>query len=137
MSKKSIFYLVFFIVLIVGFYFVLKQVIPGYAERSFQVLNQVKPFSFTNQDGKIVTEKNVEGKVYVAEYFFTTCTGICPILNRNMKMIYEKYKSEPGFLILSHTCNPETDSVGRLKVYADSMKVNSSKWFFLTGTKES
>lgn len=137
MSKKSVFYLVFFVVLILGFYFILKQIIPGYGERSFQVLNQVKPFSFTNQDGKRITEHDVEGKVYVAEYFFTTCTGICPILNNNMKNIYQKYKNEPNFLILSHTCNPETDDVARLKVYADSMQVDNSKWFFLTGSKES
>lgn len=137
MSKKSVFYLVFFVVLILGFYFILKQIIPGYGERSFQVLNQVKPFSFTNQDGKRITEHDVEGKVYVAEYFFTTCTGICPILNNNMKNIYQKYKNEPNFLILSHTCNPETDDVARLKVYADSMQVDNSKWFFLTGSKDS
>jgi protein SCO1/2 len=137
MSRKSLFYLLFFVVLIVGFYFVLKQVIPGYGERSFQVLNQVKPFSFTNQNGKNVSEHDVQGKVYVAEYFFTSCTGICPILNGNMKTIYEKYKNEPDFLILSHTCNPETDSVATLKRYADSMDVDPAKWFFLTGSKES
>lgn len=136
MSKKSIFYLVFFSVLIVSFFFVLKSIIPGYGVRTFQVLNQVKPFTFKNQDGKLVSEQNVHGKVYVAEYFFTSCTGICPILNTNMKGIYETYKDEPDFLILSHTCDPETDSVGRLKQYADSLKVDNKKWIFLTGTKE-
>ncbi len=137
MSKKSIFYLVFFSVLVVSFFFVLKSIIPGYGVRTFQVLNQVKPFTFTNQDGKLISEQNVQGKVYVAEYFFTSCTGICPILNDNMKGIYETYKNEPDFLILSHTCDPETDSVSRLKQYADSLKVDNSKWIFLTGTKES
>lgn len=137
MSKKSIFYLVFFSVLIVSFFFVLKSIIPGYGVRSFQVLSQVKPFTFTNQDGKLISEQNVQGKVYVAEYFFTSCTGICPILNTNMKGIYERYKDEPDFLILSHTCDPETDSVARIKQYADSLKVDNNKWIFLTGTKES
>jgi protein SCO1/2 len=137
MSRKRLFYLIFFTVLIVGFYFTLKQIIPGYGERSFQVLNEVKPFSFTNQEGRQISERDVQGKVYVAEYFFTSCTGICPILNDNMKVVYEKYKNEPNFLILSHTCNPETDSVARLKAYADSLKVDNSKWFFLTGSKES
>jgi protein SCO1/2 len=136
MSKKAAFYLVFFSVLIVGFFFVLKAVIPGYGQNKFQVLNQVKPFTFTSQDGEMITERNVEGKVYVAEYFFTSCTGICPILNDNMKNIYEKYKNEPDFMILSHTCDPETDSVGRLKHYADSLHVNNNKWLFLTGSKE-
>lgn len=136
MSRKAIFYLVFFTVLVVGFFFVLKEVIPGYGVKRFQVLSQVKPFTFTNQQGKLVTDRDVEGKVYVAEYFFTSCTGICPILNDNMKQIYDRYKEEPDFMILSHTCDPETDSVGRLKQYADSLKVNNDKWLFLTGPKE-
>lgn len=121
----------------IGFFFVLKAIIPGYGVKKFQVLNQVKPFTFTSQDGKLISERNVEGKVYVAEYFFTSCTGICPILNDNMKYIYEKYINEPDFLILSHTCDPETDSVARLKQYADSLRVDNTKWLFLTGTKES
>lgn len=136
MSKKLVFYLVFFSVLVVVFFFVLKAIIPGYGVKSFSVLNQVKPFTFTNQEGKLISEQNVQGKVYVAEYFFTSCTGICPELNTNMKDIYEKYKNEPDFLILSHTCDPETDSVVRLKKYADSLKVDNEKWLFLTGTKE-
>jgi len=137
MSKKAIFYIGFFTVLVLGFYFTLARIIPGYGDRKFQVLNQVKPFRFTSQDGKTITEQDTYGKVYVAEYFFTTCTGICPRLNRNLKEIYEKYKDEPHFAILSHTCDPDTDSVGRLKSYADSLQVNSSKWLFLTGSKES
>lgn len=137
MSKKSVFYFGFFTVLIVVFFFVLKAIIPGYGVKSFRVLNQVKPFTFTNQDGKMISEQNVMGKVYVAEYFFTSCTGICPELNDNMKVIYEKYKNEPDFMILSHTCDPETDSVAILKKYADSLNVDNNKWLFLTGPKES
>lgn len=121
----------------VAFYFTLKQIIPGYADEKFQVLNTVKPFNFTNQEGNNISERDVEGKVYVAEYFFTTCTGICPILNTNMKTIYEKYETEPGFMILSHTCDPANDSVGRLKQYADSLQVDPAKWVFLTGSKDS
>ena len=136
MRRKSVFYIVFFTLLIVGFYFVLKQIIPGYGIRTFQVLNEVKPFSFTDQDGRTISDQTLQGKVYVAEYFFTGCTGICPILNGNMKRIYKKFKSEPDFAILSHTCDPENDSVPRLKRYADSLKVDESKWMFLTGTKE-
>lgn len=126
-----------FLVLVLGFYFTLTLVIPGYGDKKFQVLNHVKPFSFTNQDGEKVTEGNVDGKVYVAEYFFTTCPGICPILNTNLKEIYDLYRDEDDFVILSHTCDPETDSAQRLKQYADSLKVNTSKWWFLTGTKDS
>lgn len=137
MSRKSIFYVVFFTVLAVGFFLVLKAVIPGYGVKSFRVLNEVKPFNFTDQYGKRVTEQSVAGKVYVVEYFFTTCTGICPKLNDNMKMVYDQFKNEPNFMILSHTCNPETDSVDVLKKYADSLGVDTDNWLFLTGSKDS
>jgi protein SCO1/2 len=137
MKKKTFFYLVFFSALIVGFYLVLTRIIPGYGDEKFQVLNVVKPFYFTNQDGKVITQEDVQGKVYVAEYFFSTCPGICPILNTNMKVIYDKFKDDPNFLILSHTVDPETDSVARLKVYSDSLQVDSKKWYFLTGKKDS
>ena len=137
MSGKSIFYIIFFTALAVGFYFTLTKIIPGYGDKKFQVLNNVKPFSFLNQEGKLITEREVEGKVYVAEYFFTTCSGICPILNNNMKKIHERYKNEPGFAILSHTCDPVNDSIGRLKAYADSLGVSGSNWWFLTGRKDS
>ncbi len=137
LSRKFIFYLVFFVLLVCGFYLALTKLIPGYGQRTYQVLNEVRPFSFTDQDGKTVTERDVQGKVYVAEYFFTTCKSICPKLNTNMKTVYEKFRNEPDFLILSHTCDPETDSVARLKKYADSMQVDEKKWKFLTGSKMS
>jgi protein SCO1/2 len=113
------------------------KIIPGYGDVKLPVLSYVQPFRFTNQDGKQVTEKDMEGKVYVAEYFFTTCVGICPKLNTNMKKVYEQYKDTEGFLLVSHTCNPETDSAARLKYYADSMKVDTKRWWFLTGSKDS
>ncbi len=138
MSRKSIFYIVFFTVLSVGFFLVLKAVIPGYGVKRFQVLNDVRPFGFTDQYGRRITEQHVSGKVYVVEYFFTTCTGICPKLNDNMKVIHEKFKNEANFMILSHTCNPETDSVEVLKKYADSLGIKENdNWLFLTGSKDS
>lgn len=132
MSKKAIFYIVFFVVLVSVFYMVVRQWI-----RPNDTISVVQPFSFTNQDGKQVTEKDVAGKVYVAEYFFTTCRGICPRMNKNMRKVYDKFKDEKDFLILSHTCQPEVDSVPVLKRYADSMGVNTAKWIFLTGRKDS
>ena len=137
MSKKKWFYILFFVVLILVFYKVVTWVVPGFGKISYPVLSYVKPFSFIDQDGRTITNKDVAGKVYVAEYFFTTCKGICPKLNTNLKSVYEKYKNEPGFLILSHSVDPVTDSVGRLKKYADSLGVNSSHWIFLTGDKDS
>ena len=137
MRKKWIFYVAFFTLLIIGFYFTIARVIPGYADKKFQFLNYVQPFTFINQDGKTITQQDVLGKVYVAEYFFTTCPSICPVMNKNMKMVFEEYKDEPDFLILSHTCDPENDNPERLRMYADSMKVDTRKWWFLTGRKDS
>jgi protein SCO1/2 len=137
MLKKFWFYSLFFIALIVGFYFLLKVLIPGFGKVGLPVINKVQTFSFLDQNGERITNREVDGKVYVAEFFFTTCPGICPKMNTNLRSVYEKYKNEPDFLILSHTVNPSTDSVGRLKQYADSLGVDASHWIFLTGTKDS
>jgi len=137
MSKKAFFYTAFFAVLFFGFYFGLKKYIPGFEKSKMEPIGRVLPFAFINQDGKTITDKEVEGKVFVANYFFTTCPSICPRMNANMKTVYEKFKNEKDFLILSHTCDPERDSALRLKRYADSMGVNTSRWIFLTGRKDS
>jgi len=137
MSKKQIFYLAFFGVLVVGFFIVLLVLIPGFAKPRFPPIGSVQSFAFTNQDGTTITDKDIEGKVVAVEYFFTTCTGICPRLNNNMRKLYNQFKNDNGFLILSHTCDPATDSVARLKKYADSMQVNTDRWQFLTGRKDS
>lgn len=137
MSKKAVFYIAFFVGLSVAFYAAAVHYIPGYNKRKLEPISRVGSFSFTNQDGQPFSNKDVAGKVYVAEYFYTTCPGICPIMNTNMKQVYEKYKGVPGFLILSHTCDPENDSAARLKHYADSMKVDTRQWIFLTGRKDS
>jgi protein SCO1/2 len=137
MIKKIWFYSLFFLLLIVGFYFLLTRLIPGFGKVGLPRLSQVQPFSFMDQNGDRISNKEVEGKVYLAEFFFTTCPGICPKLNSNLRPVYEKYKNEPGFLILSHTVNPYTDSVGRLKKYADSLGVDARHWIFLTGKKDS
>jgi len=137
MSKKGWFYIVFFVVLIGGFYFALTRFMPGYGKVQLPVLSYVQPFSFTNQTGRIITEKDLEGKIYVAEYFFTTCKGICPKLNHNMQEVYEKFKDEKDFRILSHTVDPATDNVAKMKRYAESLKASPENWWFLTGSKDS
>ncbi|MGQ0740349.1 MAG: SCO family protein [Bacteroidota bacterium] len=136
MSKKGWFYTGFFVALVLIFYFILTQVIPGFGQKKANPVSTVQHFSFINQDGKQVTEKDMTGKVYVAEYFFTTCKGICPKMNNNMKIVYEELKNEKDFLILSHTCDPDIDSVGQMKKYADSLGVDTRKWIFLTGGKK-
>ena len=137
MSKKIWFYCLFFLTLIIVFYFILTKIIPGYGKVGLPQLSKVQAFSFLDQNGDRITNKDVDGKVYLAEFFFTTCPGICPKMNTNLRPVYEKYKNEPNFLILSHTVNPSTDSVSRLKHYADSLGADVSHWIFLTGPKDS
>lgn len=136
MSKKLIGYLLFFVVLVIGFYFFLFKGTDKWKTK-LPVISYVKPFHFTTQDGLSYTDRDMLGKVCVVEYFFTTCKGICPKMNTNMKTIYEAFKDEPNFMIVSHTCNPGTDSAARLKIYADSMKIDTKKWVLLTGRKDS
>jgi protein SCO1 len=137
MSRKRIFYISFFAVLITGFYLVLIYLVPELAKKQIPPVSYIRPFSFINQNGKVFTEKDVAEKVFVAEYFFTTCKGICPAMNNNMKKVYEQFNDEKDFLILSHTSQPEIDSATVLKKYADSLGVNTNKWIFLTGRKDS
>ncbi len=135
MSKTTWIYLLFFLALVGGFYVFLLNIIDT-SKSTLPVLSNVKPFSFFRQDGETVSEKGVEGKVYVTEYFFTTCQGICPRMNTNMKKVYDELKNEQDFMILSHTVDPKNDSIGRLRVYADSLGANVQNWWFLTGSKE-
>ena len=136
MPTKTKFYLLFFTILLLAFYYFVFRGTDNWKVK-MPVLSYVQPFSFTNQDGEVVTDKNLLNKITVVEYFFTTCKGICPKLNTNMKQVYEIYKNESDFQILSHTCNPDTDSVSVLKHYSDSLQVNTKKWIFLTGRKDS
>lgn len=136
MSKRVLAYLGFFLVLLGAFYFFLFRGTDKW-KKKLSVISYVKPFQFTTQDGLPFNDRDLLGKVTVVEYFFTSCRGICPKMNKNMKEIYETFQSEPNFMILSHTCDPETDSVPRLKRYSDSMQVNSRKWVMVTGRKDS
>src|SRR5258708_21228663 len=100
MKKKKLGYFIgFFVLLFIGFYFVLTRIVPGFGDVQLPVLSYVQSFSFANQDGKQITEKDVSGKVYVAEYFFTTCKGICPKMNANVRKIASEFPGEPDFRI--------------------------------------
>lgn len=136
MKKKLIGYAVFFVLLIGMFLLFSFWGTDNWRAKS-PVISDVKPFTFTTQDGKHFTEADMSGKVVVVNYFFTSCKGICPKMNNNMHKIYDAFKDEPDFMIVSHTCDPETDSVPVIKHYADSLKVDEYKWVFLTGRKDS
>ncbi|MGF7231596.1 SCO family protein [Arachidicoccus sp.] len=134
--KKFLFYAGFFVVVFIVFLFFTFRGNDNWKTR-LPVLSTVQPFSFITQSGKTFTNQDISGKVCVVNYFFTTCHGICPRMNSNMKKIYEQFKDNPDFRILSHTCMPEIDSAAVLKHYADSMDVNTNTWVFLTGRKDS
>jgi protein SCO1/2 len=136
MSKKAIGYTIFFVVLIAAFLIAVFAGTDKWKSRS-PVISYVKPFVFTTQDSKPFSEKDMSGKVCAVNFFFTTCKGICPVMNNNLSKVYDAFKNENDFIIVSHTCDPETDSAARLKHYADSMKVDTHKWVFLTGRKDS
>ena len=98
---------------------------------------KVPAFTFLNQDSLFISNEDFSNKVYVAEFFFTTCPSICPIMNKNMKRIEERFGSRSDFGIASFTIDPEQDTPTVLKAYAESYDVFSQNWHFLTGEKES
>lgn len=101
------------------------------------VYSKIKSFSFLSQDSVVVTEKTFDNKIYVADFIFLSCPSICPIMNSEMKKVYETFKTNPNIYFLSHTIDPENDTVPRLKAFAEALGVESQKWFFVTGEKDS
>jgi len=101
------------------------------------IYHAVAPFSFVNQDGKTITDKDYEGKIYVADYFFTTCKTICPKMATELLRVQEKFEYTKGLVkILSHTVDPEDDSVPVLKDYANRVHADTGMWDFVTGDKK-
>lgn len=96
----------------------------------------IQPFSFIDQTGKKITEKDFEGKIYVTDFFFTTCKSICPIMTTQMKRVVKATKNTPQVLFLSHTVYPEHDSVSVLAEYAKKQEADANRWHFVTGNKK-
>jgi protein SCO1/2 len=100
------------------------------------IQHTIPAFTFTDQDGQTVTEKTVAGKIYVADFFFTTCPSICPIMTGNLKMVQDEFKGNENIMILSHSIDPTYDSPEVLKKYAAEKKADTKTWKFLTGDKD-
>ena len=98
--------------------------------------HKIKDFSMKNQNGKIITQEFYNDKIYVADFFFTTCPTICPIMTENMGYVQEKIKNDSVVLLLSFSVTPEIDSVEQLKKYALEKNVIDSKWNLVTGNKK-
>jgi len=105
-------------------------------DAGYSTIHQIPAFSFINQDGKTVTEKTVEGKIYVANFIFTRCASICPKMTSNMFILQDRFKNDTDILFLSHSVTPEMDSVPVLKKYALANGIISGKWHLLTGNQE-
>ena len=101
------------------------------------IYQTIPPFSFLNQDSSIITEKTFEGKIYVADFFFTSCTSICPIMHRNMLKVYQEFKNQEDVAILSHTIDFKYDTPSKLKSYAEKLGITGNQWQFAKGSKDS
>lgn len=98
--------------------------------------HKIADFSLVNQNGETITQDTYKDKIYVADFFFTTCQTICPIMTNYMAEIQQKFRDDPEVMLLSHTVTPEIDTIAQLKRYADKKGVNAKKWNLVTGNKE-
>lgn len=99
-------------------------------------IHTIPPFSFTDQDGNTISEKTVKGKIYVADFFFTSCGSICPRMTNNMAILQDRFKANDNIIFLSHSVMPGKDSVPVLKNYAEKKGIISGKWHLLTGNRD-
>ncbi len=104
---------------------------PGIKE-----IHTIPAFRFTNQEGKIVSDETMKGKIYVTNFFFTICPSVCPKMTKNLDRVQEAFKNDPEVLLLSHTVMPWVDSVSVLKTYAEENGIITDKWHLVTGSKE-
>ncbi len=106
------------------------------SDSNYSNIHTIPVFSFTDQKGNTVNEKNVEGKIYVSNFFFTKCRSICPKMTSNMFLLQQYFKNDSLVFLISHSVTPESDSVPILKAYSDLHKVDYNKWRLLTGSKK-
>jgi protein SCO1/2 len=106
------------------------------SDSNYNKIHTIPAFTFTDQNGNTFTEKNVEGKIYVSNFFFTKCRSICPKMTSHMFLLQAYFKNDNAVLFLSHSVTPESDSVPILKAYSDLNKVDYYKWRLLTGSKK-
>jgi len=136
MKKANYSYIgISFIILLFGIW-VIPKIVAKFSEPDLAVIGEVPAFSFTNQNGKTITNQNYKGKVYIVEFFFTTCPSICPIMNKNMVKIQDEFFGNPNLAIASFSIDPTHDTPEVLKAYAESYKITNPNWNMLTGDKD-
>lgn len=94
------------------------------------------PYTFTDQDGKELNQDMLDGRVYIADFFFTTCPTICPIMKTQMLRVYEAYRDTDQLVLVSHSIDPEHDTVDVLHEYASGLEISADRWHLVTGVKE-
>jgi protein SCO1/2 len=136
MKKNKYSYIgVALVILLFGIYSIPK-IVDHFQKRELYRFEKVPDFAFVNQDGDTITNKYYDGKVYVVEFFFTTCPTICPIMNQKMLTIQDEFFGNPDFGIASISITPRIDTPGVLKEYAKSYGINHKHWHLLTGQTE-
>ncbi|MHB1147146.1 MAG: SCO family protein [Lutibacter sp.] len=133
--KKYSYIGIAFIILIFGIY-AIPKIVDRFKTPNLVTIGKVPPFEFTNQDGKLITNSFYEGKVYVVEFFFTTCPTICPKMNESMLKIQNEFYGNVDFGIASFSINPKYDTPQILKEYAKSHGATLKNWNFLTGDQD-
>lgn len=133
--KKYSYIGIAFIILIFGIY-AIPKIVNRFKTHELVKIGEVPSFEFTNQDGKLISDTFYKDKVYVIEFFFTTCPTICPKMNANMVILQNEYYGNLDFGIASFSINPEYDTPEILKAYAKSHGATLKNWNFLTGDKE-
>ncbi len=133
--KKNSYIIIAFIILIFGIW-ALPKIVSRFSSEALVKFEKVPSFEFTNQEGKTISNKNFENKVYVVEFFFTTCPTICPKMNANMVKIQNKFYGNPNFGIASFTIDPNNDTPEILKAYAAEKGATLKNWHFMTGNKD-
>lgn len=105
-------------------------------DEALDSFHRISPFSLTNQEGVTITEETFKDKIYVVDFFFSICPGICPKMTANMMELQDEFLNDGDVLLLSHSVTPEQDSVPVLKQYAEDKGILSHKWHLVTGTQE-
>ncbi|MBL4605239.1 MAG: SCO family protein [Flavobacteriaceae bacterium] len=135
MNKKYSYIGIAFIILVFGIY-VIPKLVDRFKKSDLVTFHKVPDFEFINQNGKVINNNSYKGKVYVVEFFFTTCPSICPIMNRKMITIQDEFFGNPKFGIASISITPNIDTPSVLKEYAKSFGITHKNWHLLTGKSE-
>lgn len=139
--RKNSFLLIIMAVLFTACTQTIEKPLPVFGEREVingdTIYHTIAPFQFVNQDSVLVNNNTFKDKIYISDFFFTSCRTICPIMKTQMLRVYDSLKNDDDVLILSHTIDPEYDTVALLHDFAERLGVSSKKWHFVTGVQDS